>query len=218
MPRERKAARAKIAPPALSVVNGLAGAKVDEMVHPLNPLDRLCPWRVKEPSADKLYGAIVAQARLPVFYQEFGVPDTLAGRFVVLSLHLFAVLHRLKAEGAKGLDLAQGLVDRFGDDMETVLRELGVSDLRIPKTMRGLAASSAALLDGYEQALASGEGAFAATIAEALPLEEKDARAASARLASYLRVVMEHLQAQSSAVMDSGELIFPGASDRLDRG
>ncbi len=50
--------------------------------------------------AAKLYGAIVAQARLPVFYQRLGVPDTLEGRFLVLSLHLFAVLHRLKAERA----------------------------------------------------------------------------------------------------------------------
>ena len=59
------------------------------------------PWRPKEKNAEKLYGAIVAQARLPVFYQEFGVPDTLEGRFVVLSLNLFAVLHRLKGEDAQ---------------------------------------------------------------------------------------------------------------------
>ena len=95
------------------------------------------PWRRKEKTAEKLYGAIVAQARLPVFYQEFGVPDTLEGRFAVLSLNLFAVLHRLKGEGAQGRALSQELADRFKDDMETVLRELGVSDLRIPKKMRG---------------------------------------------------------------------------------
>ena len=97
------------------------------------------PWRPKEKNAEKLYGAIVAQARLPVFYQEFGVPDTLEGRFVVLSLNLFAVLHRLKGEDAQGKALSQDLADQFKDDMETVLRELGISDLRIPKKMRGLA-------------------------------------------------------------------------------
>jgi len=43
------------------------------------------PWRRKEKAAEKLYGAIVAQARLPIFYQEFGVPDTLEGRFMVIS-------------------------------------------------------------------------------------------------------------------------------------
>jgi cytochrome b pre-mRNA-processing protein 3 len=55
---------------------------------------------------------------------------------------LFAVLHRLKQEGPAGLGLAQELSDRFSEDMETVLREIGVGDITIPKKMRKLAASS----------------------------------------------------------------------------
>ncbi|HSB58942.1 MAG TPA: hypothetical protein VLD66_05010 [Methyloceanibacter sp.] len=45
------------------------------------PLDRLMRWRSEASTTEKLYGAIVAQARLPVFYRRFGVPDTLRGRF-----------------------------------------------------------------------------------------------------------------------------------------
>jgi hypothetical protein len=105
----------------------------------VTPLDRLMRWRSEASTSEKLYGAIVAQARLPVFYRSFGVPDTLQG-FALLALHLFAVLHRLKA--SEGRALAQELVDRFSQDMETVLQELGVSDLRVPKSMRGLAAAS----------------------------------------------------------------------------
>ncbi|MGB6969966.1 MAG: ubiquinol-cytochrome C chaperone family protein, partial [Methyloceanibacter sp.] len=82
----------------------------------------------------------MAQTRLPVFYRDLGVPDILEGRFGLLSLHLFILLHRLKGEGADGLALAQDLMDRFSQDMETVLRELGVSDVRVPKRMRNLAA------------------------------------------------------------------------------
>ena len=122
------------------------GTTLDETGRPLNPFHLLSPWRRDDTDAAKLYGAIVAQARLPVFYQELGMPDTLEGRFVVLSLHLFAVLHRLKPRGHAASSLAQDLIDRFSDDMETVLREIGVGDLAIPKRMRGLAASSAGLL------------------------------------------------------------------------
>ena len=122
----------------------------------LNPLDRLRRWRSGASNSEKLYGAIVAQARLPIFYRSLGVPDTLEGRFTLLSLHLFVVLHRLKAEGAEGAGIVQGLVDRFSQDMETVLRELGVSDMRIPKKMRALAASSMGLLQAYESACAKG--------------------------------------------------------------
>ena len=102
----------------------------------MNPLDRLAPWRRRNPDAAKLYGAIVAQARLPVFYQSLEVPDTLEGRFLALSVHLFAVLHRLKREGPAARGLAQDLTDRFTADMETVLRELKDANTEIPTTLK----------------------------------------------------------------------------------
>ena len=182
----------------------------------LKPLSSLSLWRRDDTSATKLYGAIVAQARLPVFYQGFGVPDTLEGRFLMLSLHLFATLHRLKAEGPKpgepkALDLAQDLIDRFGADMETVLREIGVGDLSIPKKVRGLAASGASLLQSYEEALAEGDEALAAAIAHALQLEDGASGAAGRRLAHYLKGVVDLLQAQDFAALSAGEMRFPGA-------
>ena len=94
-------------------------------------------WRSDARNSEKLYGAIVAQARLPVFYRSFGVPDTLPGRSALLSLHLFAVLHRVKEEGPDGRTLAQELVDRFSRDMETVLRELGVRPSLLCQCHRG---------------------------------------------------------------------------------
>ena len=106
----------------------------------------------------------------PHFLPELlGVPDTLEGRFTLLSLHLFAVLHRLKTEGTGAAGIVQELVDRFSQDMETVLRELGVSDIRIPKKMRGLAASSMSLLQSYEGAFAKGQSALAEAIEATLP-------------------------------------------------
>jgi hypothetical protein len=47
-----------------------------------------------------LYGAIVAQARQPVFYEAAGVPDTVLGRFDMILLHLVLLLRRLRAGGA----------------------------------------------------------------------------------------------------------------------
>jgi len=172
------------------------------------------PWRRKEKNAEKLYGAIVAQARLPVFYQEFGVPDTLEGRFVVLSLNLFAVLHRLKGEGAPRKALSQELADRFKDDMETVLRELGVSDLRIPKKMRGLARSSAALLRAYEEAFGGSDRALIEAVAKALPLEGDRAEAVAAPLAYYLRDCVLVLEQEPYAALDAGTLRFPQLSGK----
>ena len=178
----------------------------------LNPLNPLRSWRSKRIASAKLYGAIVAQARLPVFYQGFGVPDTLEGRFLILSLHLFAVLHRIKAEGSGARSLARDLTSRFGTDMETVLRETGVGDLRIPKTMRSLAASSAALFQTYEEALGAGEDVLAGAIADTLPSKQSGSGVAARRLAHYLQAVLDLLQRQNFAQLSAGEVIFPAVA------
>lgn len=176
----------------------------------MNPLHPLKKWHGHAANAAKLYGAIVAQARLPVFYQDLAVPDTLDGRFLVLSLHLFAVLHRLKSEGEAALGLAQELTDRFSEDMETVLREIGVGDLAIPKRVRGLASSSASLLQTYGEALGEGEGAIAAAIANAFPMQGAAPEATTRRLAHYLTRMVGVLEAQSIAALSAGEVEFPG--------
>lgn len=178
----------------------------------MSPLTPLFSWRHKDLGAQKLYGAIVAQARLPVFYQAFGVPDTLEGRFVVLSLNLFAVLHRLKADGGEAQALAQELIDQFSADMETVLREIGVGDISIPKKVRRLAASSAGLLQSYEEAFAGGDGGFASAIAEALPLDGSVAEAAGERLAHYVKGVVRQLGNQSLSAFQTGKVEFPEIS------
>ncbi|ODS03974.1 hypothetical protein AUC71_06685 [Methyloceanibacter marginalis] len=174
----------------------------------LKPLAALLPWRSKSPHADELYGAIVAQARLPVFYQGFGVPDTLEGRFVVLSLHLFAVLHRLKDGGSEAATMAQALSDRFTADMETVLRELGVGDLAIPKKVRRLTASGAGLLQSFETALGARRGAGSHD-RRRVPGDETAARAASARLTPYLKRLVRHLEEEPVQELCAGRLSHP---------
>lgn len=178
------------------------------MAPSLNPLAALLPWRRKDAQAVELYGAIVARSRLPVFYQSFGVPDSLEGRFVVLSLHLFVVLHRLREEGGRGVALSQDLADRFAADMDTVLRELGVGDLSVPKKVRTLAASGAALIEDYEMGLAEGTDALRSTIARALPLDDVSAEAASARLTPYIMESVRRLEQTPLKDLCTGTLTF----------
>ena len=175
----------------------------------MNPFTPFTDRRRNRANAEKLYGAIVAQARLPVFYQGLGVPDMLEGRFLVLSLHLFAVLQRLKAEGAQAFALAQELTDRFSADMETVLREIGVGDLSVPKKVRGLAAVSASLWDAFERAGAEGEEAVAGVLAGALPGDQALGETASARLAHYLLEAERAFETQSFAALSEGKVQFP---------
>jgi cytochrome b pre-mRNA-processing protein 3 len=93
--------------------------------------------------------------------------------------------------------------------METVLRELGVGDLAIPKRMRKLAASSQTLLQAYADASAHGEEALAAGIAEMFPFLREGKEGASLHLAHYLKRTTRALEHQPVAALAAGEVRFP---------
>ncbi|XSG82529.1 MAG: ubiquinol-cytochrome C chaperone family protein [Methyloligella sp. ZOD6] len=154
----------------------------------------------------------MAQARLPVFYASIGVPDTLEGRLSVLTMHIFAVLHRLKAEGAEGHPLAQELVDLFSADMDTVLREMGVSDLKVPKRVRDLCAKSHGIVNALEQSYGAGEETFRQTVAELLPVSSDRVDAASRDLSAYLQRGIAALAEQPFQALRLGEIEFPEAA------
>src|SRR5262249_28554651 len=60
----------------------------------------------------RLYGTIVAQARMPAFYRIYGVPDTVSGRLEMIVLLTVLFLRRLEGEAAPMRALGQGLFDR----------------------------------------------------------------------------------------------------------
>src|SRR3569832_2222613 len=92
--------------------------------------------RNRQPDTNSsLYGMIVAQARTQVVYREYGVPDTVAGRFDILLMHVALVVERLmREEPAKAF--GQTLFDRFCSAMDDNLREMGIGDLSVPKHMK----------------------------------------------------------------------------------
>ncbi len=107
---------------------------------------------------------IVTQAREPLFYRDLGVPDTVNGRFDLLVLHLWMVLRRLRP-APDGVGLSQALFDRFCDDMDANLREMGVGDLTVPKRMQAFGEAFYGRVAAYDVALAAGEEPLAQALA-----------------------------------------------------
>ncbi|HUI98304.1 MAG TPA: ubiquinol-cytochrome C chaperone family protein [Xanthobacteraceae bacterium] len=154
-----------------------------------------------------LYGAIVAQARRPVFYLALGVPDTVEGRFEMVALHLALLCRRLGRDGASGQSLSQGVFDMFCRDMDDHLREMGVSDLRVPKTMRKLGEAFYGRLDAYDRALADADDAALAAAVARNALG--DASASAPRLTGYVRAAARRLDAVPLAQLHDGQVSFP---------
>lgn len=115
---------------------------------------------------DALYAEIVAAARQPVFYADWGVPDTPLGRFEMISLHLFLFLRRVRGEAGSIADVAQVLTDEFFADVDSSVRELGVGDAGVPKRVKRLAKMFYGRVASYGEALdANDRAALAAALA-----------------------------------------------------
>lgn len=117
--------------------------------------DRLFRRKPAQIAGLALYNACVDQARQPMLYETFGVPDTVEGRFEIYTLHVFLVLNRLKQQGVQATDTAQGLFDTYLSSLDDALREMGVGDLSVGKKMRKLGEAFYGRVKNYDAAFKS---------------------------------------------------------------
>jgi len=102
--------------------------------------------------AGALFDAALKQSLLPAFYADYGVPDTLDGRFDNLSLHLFLIMNPLTAT-KDGQALSQDIFDIAFRYMEKDLREAGIGDMGVPKHMKRMMKGFNGRVHAYKAAL-----------------------------------------------------------------
>ncbi|GAB5375252.1 MAG: hypothetical protein AcusKO_17140 [Acuticoccus sp.] len=151
-----------------------------------------------DPAIGRLYDTVVAQARQPVFYQTFGVPDTLDGRFDMVVFHVWPLIEALKGGGKGGLlPAGQALFDTFVRDMEQNLRTVGASDTGFARKMKTI---GKAFYGRYGAYCAAADAAALAQVA-ARNLLEDEARATSAE-ARALGAYAAAMRAAAAAATD----------------
>ena len=105
-------------------------------------------------AARALYTTIVNQSREPGFFTSWGIPDTPNGRFEVLALHVFLVMHRMR-DDIDCAKLARSLSEQAVLDIDRNLREMGIGDLSVGRKVKslteGLYGRLAAYADGMER-------------------------------------------------------------------
>lgn len=99
------------------------------------------------PDAGPLYDAIVKEARRPDWYARAGVPDTLDGRFAVLSSLLALADIRLGEGDEDAQALSPRLTERFIADMDAQMRQEGFGDPGLGKQVRMLVGALASRID-----------------------------------------------------------------------
>jgi cytochrome b pre-mRNA-processing protein 3 len=176
-------------------------------------------WLTRSPRADTirgLYGTIVAQGRAPAFYADYGVADTMAGRFDMIVLHLVLFLRRLRREPAPIRALGQEAFDLFCRDMDHSFREMGIGDLAVPKHMQRVAEAFYGRAAAYDDSIdRPGEEPLAVALARNIFPEAAGAPAGARRLARYARAAIADLERQGGEAFARGAVRFPdpGTSD-----
>lgn len=153
-----------------------------------------------------LYDAIVARSRDTRWY-EGGIPDTIDGRFEVITAIMAHVLLRLEHEGEAHAATASHLTELFIDDMDGQLRQIGIGDLLVGKHVGRMMAAMGGRLGSYRSASNARERA--AVIHRNLwpkAIESKVEAAASALAGAFLTRFADALAEQSVDALIEGIL------------
>ena len=163
-----------------------------------------------EQAAGNLYQIIADQAREPAFYTEYSVPDTIDGRYDLLLLHIFMVLHRLIKEEGAAKDMAQALFDITFADMDQALRQVGIGDMGIPKHMRRMMKAFNGRMHAYETALKGG------TLETALERNVYGGRNSQVKkLESHVLESIGYIEKQDLSLILRGEVLFLPTQEKV---
>jgi cytochrome b pre-mRNA-processing protein 3 len=154
------------------------------------------------------YHRVVEQARLPRFFTDCGVPDTVDGRFELICLHAFLYLHRLKRDRPRSTPLGQRFFDEMFADFDRSLREMGTGDLSVGREIRRMVEAFYGRAAAYETGLAEGDTMLAPALARNLFGTASPTPAQLAAMAAYVRCEAARLGGQKSNELLAGKVGF----------
>lgn len=154
-----------------------------------------------------LLASLNKQSRHPAFFSDEGVPDTLEGRFEVVTLHTALLLRRLRDLGPEGKALAVTLFEDVFDSFDHGLRESGVGDLTVAKKIRILGEAFYGRAKAYDAALKENDTISAVIHRNLLP---DGNQVVIDQVTKYTNSLSDHLLTQSE-----GRLLV-GIVDWLD--
>lgn len=172
---------------------------------------------LRKQQAYTLYEQAAMTARQPVFYESMGVPDTIDGRFEMMSVHVgFLIVALNNADQEK---LAQKLFDVNFKITDKALREIGVGDLSVPKHMKRMMKGFKGRVQSYADAIDSKkdkalEGAIRRNIYGTLKDEEIEPAHIMA-MAYYMKQISDSMKGKN--VQDLLRYTFPAVLSKINK-
>ncbi|MDK4739187.1 MULTISPECIES: ubiquinol-cytochrome C chaperone family protein [unclassified Rhizobium] len=156
------------------------------------------------------YDTLTAMARLPVFYTDYDVPDTVMGRFELLSAVMILFFRRTRSSETSGQELAQEIVDAFFEDIDYSIRELGIGDNSVPKRMKKLAGMFYGRLESYAAAMDGNDRvALAAALRRNIYPKAGEGAPSMIALADWMMTAETHLSGIAETEIATGSATLP---------
>ena len=160
---------------------------------------RLTPAR---PRGQAMFDAAVREARSPHWYADLGVPDTLDGRFSVLSPIVALMSVRIeRAKDALG-EAGPALTERFVETMDAEHRQIGLGDPTLGKVVRKMVGALGRRVGIIRSAVEQSKD-WQEAASECLQPGESDDEAARA---DALKRMWERLEATPDEALLEGEI------------
>lgn len=158
---------------------------------------------------ERQYAEITRSARTPVFYESMGVPDTVMGRFEMISIHMVMYLRRTASAGEASKGIAQEVVDAFFEDIDHSIRELGIGDMGVPKRMKKLAKMFYGRATSYGQTLESGDtAALVEALTRNIHPDQRETAPPMQKLADWMMLTAASLDDVADTTLAAGQMTF----------
>lgn len=155
-----------------------------------------------------LYNAIVNKGRDPAWYLEGQVPDTIDGRFDMISAMLALVLVRLEADEPLTRAPSVLIAEIFIDDMEGSIRQLGAGDVVVGKRIGKMMGALGGRIGAFRAAIAEDED-FTGPVTRNIFHDAPPSPEAVAFVSSRLRSFYTNLEAMGAEAILKGEVPSP---------
>jgi cytochrome b pre-mRNA-processing protein 3 len=152
-----------------------------------------------------LYSAIVNGGRDTAWYLEGQVPDTIDGRFDMISSMLALVLVRLEADEPQTRTASVLLAELFIEDMDRSIRELGTGDVVVGKRIGKMMGLLGGRIGAFRSAIEQDED-FTAPVIRNVFRDAPPSPEAVAFVSSRLRGFYTSLEATDVGSILRGEL------------